>query len=98
MMNVLERKPKAELFQKMYFIVITPPEGPSLVGVRPAVSEVAAKQEVMARLGKSSFEIGGRVSVTLLRPRKGMEYRQTEFTVTRKSDKDFLAELLTSTY
>lgn len=96
MMNVLERKPKVEPVQKMYLIVITPPDGPAMVGIRPAVSEGSAYNEVMGRLGKTKSELSGRVSVTLLRPKKGMEYRETEFTVTRKSNAEFLDGLLVS--
>lgn len=96
MVNVLEKKPKAELIQKMYLIVITPPDGPAMVGARPAVSEEGARQDMMLRLGKTRQDIVGRVSVTPLRPRKGMEYRETEFTVTRKSNAEFLSGLLVS--
>lgn len=96
MMNALERKPKSETVQKMYLIVITPPDGPALVGVRSAASEDAARQNMMERLGKTRQDIAGRVSVTLLRPKKGMEYRETEFTVTRKSNAEFLNGLLVS--
>lgn len=96
MMNVLERKPKAEPVQKMYLVVITPPEGPAMVGVRPAASEDGVRLEMMERLGKTRQDINGRVSVTLLRPKKGMEYRETEFTVTRKSNAEFLSGLLVS--
>jgi len=96
MINTLERKPKVEAVQRMYLVLITPPDGPQMIGVRPAISEDGARQEVMARTGKTRQEIGGRVSVTLLRPKKGMEYRETEFTVTRKSREEFLSSLLGS--
>ena len=96
MVMTLERKPKAEVVQRMYLVLITPPDGPKMIGVRPAVSEEAVRQDYMARTGKTRQEIAGRVSVTLLRPKKGMEYREAEFTVTRKSEEEFLNSLLVS--
>lgn len=89
-------KPEAEPVQKMYFVAVTPPEGSTWWGVRPAVSEDAARQEVMALTGKTRQEIAGRVSVAPLRPPKGKDYLSKEFTVTRKSKEEFLRGLLIS--
>ncbi|GEM_PF-4792207 len=90
------KKPKAEPVNRMYFVAVTPPEGPAWWGVRSGSSEDGIRQEVADRTGLTRQAISGRVSVTLLRPPAGKEYREREFTITRKPKEEFLRDLLGS--
>ena len=89
------RKIGGEQSMRMYYVIVTPPEGPQWVGVRPAFSEECVRQEFSQRTGRTRQEMNGRVSVTLLRPPKGKEYRPIELTISRKPKEVFLRELLT---
>lgn len=97
MKDLFGHKVKTKPLQRMYFVSITPPEGPTWWGVRPGFSEDGIRQEVAGSIGLTKKDVAGRVSVTPLRAPSGKEYRERDFTITRKTKEEFLKDLLTGT-
>jgi len=94
MRDPFNRKSKAVSVPKMYFVVITPPQGEIWWGVKSGISEAGLCQELADKIGLTKQEVSGRISVTALSAPSGMEYQERDFTITQKSQKKFLKNLL----